>query len=288
MKFSFPVVTICLCLVLISSSYTAAAQSTSPYRLTWKKEGIILGGSLALGFVDLRLRDIDPLTQSDLLMLNADNVNRFDRRAIDNYSEAAALRSDIGWYLSIASGAGMAIGAPLANQKTEGASKWKEIGTLGLLWTEQNIITGLGTDLVKNIVLRPRPFTYGDSAPFEEKLDPDARKSFFSGHTSLTTCNAWFAAKVYSDYFPESKWKPLVWGLAVTVPAWVGLERVLAGKHYPTDVITGYAFGAAVGYLIPAIHQDGGLFRRHQAGMSFQLYPVATFSGNGLGLNISF
>lgn len=270
----------------MGSCLSALAQSHSPYTLTWKKEGTILGTSLVLGVGDLIIRDIDPLTQADLLLLNADEVNRFDRRAIDNYSEAASLRSDIGWYLAIGAGAGMSIGAPVARQQGDGL--WKEIGTVGLLWAEQNILTGLGTDIVKSLVLRPRPFTYGDLAPLEEKLDPDARKSFFSGHTSLTTCNAWFAAKVYSDYFPQSKWKPLVWGLAVTVPAWVGLERVLAGKHYPSDVLTGYAFGAAVGYLIPAIHRNGGMFHRHQAGMNFQLYPVASFSSNGLGLNISF
>jgi membrane-associated phospholipid phosphatase len=38
------------------------------------------------------------------------------------------------------------------------------------------------------------------------------------------------------------------------VPAYAALQRVQAGKHYPSDVIVGLAVGAAMGYLIPQIH----------------------------------
>jgi membrane-associated phospholipid phosphatase len=85
-------------------------------------------------------------------------------------------------------------------------------------------------------------------------MESDARKSFFSGHSSMTACNTFFAAKIWSDMHPNSKLKPWVWTAAAAVPAYAALQRVQAGKHYPSDVIVGLAVGAAMGYLIPQIH----------------------------------
>jgi hypothetical protein len=50
-------------------------------------------------------------------------------------------------------------------------------------------------------------------------MESDARKSFFSGHASMTACNTFFAAKIWSDMHPNSKLKPWVWTAAAAVPA---------------------------------------------------------------------
>jgi membrane-associated phospholipid phosphatase len=39
------------------------------------------------------------------------------------------------------------------------------------------------------------------------------------------------------------------------VAAGVGVLRVVAGKHYPTDVLAGAAAGALIGWAVPALHR---------------------------------
>ena len=81
-------------------------------------------------------------------------------------------------------------------------------------------------------------------------------------HTSLSAAGSFFAARVFSDYYPDSKWKPVVWGAAVAIPAVTGYLRVRGGRHFPTDVIAGYAVGALAGWGVPALHKRSGLADR--------------------------
>jgi membrane-associated phospholipid phosphatase len=125
---------------------------------------------------------------------------------------------------------------------------------LGSLLFQTNLSTLMLTDLAKNSLRRNRPLVYNSQAPLIDRMESDARKSFFSGHASMTACNTFFAAKIWTDMHPNSKLKPWVWTAAAAVPAYAALQRVQAGKHYPSDVIVGLAVGAAMGYLIPQIH----------------------------------
>ena len=113
------------------------------------------------------------------------------------------------------------------------------------------------TNLVKNAVRRPRPFVYNPdpTIPLNIKLKPDARRSFFSGHTSTTAAMSFLTAKMYSDFHPNSDARPFFWGAAAIIPAATGYLRVRGGKHFPTDVITGYIVGTLVGILVPALHK---------------------------------
>jgi membrane-associated phospholipid phosphatase len=91
----------------------------------------------------------------------------------------------------------------------------------------------------------------------ETRTSPTSRKSFFSGHTSQTAAASFFFAKVITDYHPTLKpgLKAGLWIFAASIPAINGYLRVQAGKHFPTDVITGYIVGAATGWLIPQLHR---------------------------------
>ena len=80
--------------------------------------------------------------------------------------------------------------------------------------------------------------------------------SFFSGHTSTTAAASFFMAKVYTDLHPETEGKKwLFYVAALAPPAVVGYFRYKALKHFPTDVLTGIAVGAASGVLIPHLHK---------------------------------
>lgn len=108
--------------------------------------------------------------------------------------------------------------------------------------------------MAKNIFKKNRPFIYNDAAPLSEKLAPDARQSFFSGHTCTTAAATFFSAKIWSKSHPNSRQKPLVWAVAAAYPLAVGLLRMRGGKHYFRDVATGYLVGAAIGIGVPALH----------------------------------
>ena len=141
----------------------------------------------------------------------------------------------------------------LYTRRRENISKTFNLAVIGL---EANLINYLIGDMTKIAVGRIRPYVYNPDVDLELKLEKKARKSFFSGHTSFSAVNSFFIAKVFSDYYPDSKWKYVVWTASSLIPAWTGVERVLAGKHFPSDVIAGYAIGALTGYFIPQMHKN--------------------------------
>ena len=97
------------------------------------------------------------------------------------------------------------------------------------------------------------------------------RRSFLSGHTSNTAAMTFFFAKVFTDTHPDVKNKAIVWSVAAAIPAAIGYLRFEAGRHFPTDVLAGYALGAAIGYLVPALHLSDKVDLRPMGGLGFNL-----------------
>ena len=125
-----------------------------------------------------------------------------------------------------------------------------------MLMYGETFFLNAGINLIaKTTVQRTRPYVYNPDFSEEIKVKPNARMSFYSGHTSMTAANTFFFAKVFADYFPDSRLKPFVWAAAVTIPAITGYCRVQAGKHYLSDVMVGYGMGAAIGFLVPQLHR---------------------------------
>ena len=76
----------------------------------------------------------------------------------------------------------------------------------------------------------------------------------------------------------KNKW--LVWTGAAIIPATVGVLRVEAGNHFLSDVLLGYAMGAASGILIPELH------KKKYENLSFT--PVLDSRFQGVYLSYSF
>ncbi|MFK7981359.1 MAG: phosphatase PAP2 family protein [Saprospiraceae bacterium] len=222
------------------------AFGQSPYQFSKKQEIVLYGtGAAFLGAGTYVGSQLDILTAEEIGILDRNNINNFDRGATFNYSESAGKLSDN--FLLSSQVLPLVF---LSHEKTR-----KDFGQIVLMFGESWLLTTGITNLTKRTAKRTRPFVYNEEVDISEKMIASARRSFFSGHTSSTTANYFFTAKVFSDYFPDSKFKPVVWGVAITVPAITGYLRVKAGKHYRSDVISGYAVGALVGYFVPQIHK---------------------------------
>jgi undecaprenyl-diphosphatase len=136
-----------------------------------------------------------------------------------------------------------------------------------IIYSETAALTLALTNVVKMAVRRPRPQTY--AAAEAHKDDPmwsnsstDSALSFFSGHASMLA--ALGAAATYLA-FARSKSRVRPWitlALATSLTAFVSVERVRAGKHFPTDVIAGAFAGAGIGVVVPHLHRTADVQQR--------------------------
>lgn len=233
-------------LFLITGLSTTYAQTfQSPFKLSF---GIdlpisinavgIAAGSHIIGF------NKQLPTEQSILLLNRNAINKFDRGATFQYSRTAGYASDGCMYLSM--------GLPLLHLANPNARK--DFGKITVMWAEVFVLNYALTNLLKETVARKRPLLYNPEVPMDRKLKRDNFKSFFSGHTSTTASMSFFFAYTFHKYNPGSKWRPVVWSLSAALPAVTGLLRYKAGKHYWTDIITGYIVGALVGVGVPWLH----------------------------------
>lgn len=108
-------------------------------------------------------------------------------------------------------------------------------------------ITGVLTMGVKHVVGRERPYVRNcaSNATYDFGCGTaDEDQSFFSGHTSWSFTGA---GLICSNRETSST---LCYS-AVGVAATTGVLRIVADKHYATDVLVGALVGASVGYFFP-------------------------------------
>jgi membrane-associated phospholipid phosphatase len=246
-----------------------AAQS--PYRLNWKTDGPILGTAGLLGITVFATdKHLAGLTVEEVNALSTADVNAFDRPATMNYAPRAA---DISTALQLAMFA-----SPFALLLDDNVRE--DAATIGTMYLEVIALATTTTRIAKNSVDRARPLAYNPMAPMSERTDPDARRSFFSGHATFAFASAVFLSTVYTDFFPGSSWSPYVWAGSLSAATAVAILRVTSGEHFPTDVLIGAVVGSGIGYLIPFVHRAG----KEEEHASLSL----TFGGTALRCTYSF
>lgn len=130
-----------------------------------------------------------------------------------------------------------------------------------IMYAETAALTLALTNIVKMAVRRPRPQAYldfeahrNDPTPYSN-ASTDSALSFFSGHASMT--GALGATATYLA-FTRSPGTLRLWftlGIATGITSFVSVQRVRAGKHFPTDVIAGAFAGAGIGVVVPHLHR---------------------------------
>ncbi|GAA4397592.1 hypothetical protein GCM10023187_07230 [Nibrella viscosa] len=262
---------------LVFTLWALTGWSQSPYRLAWKKEAILLGASAVTIGTSYGLGlSLLPLQEDEIINLNRLNIKPFDRSATYNWSPSAKLASDLTLLGSLGS-------VGLVWLPTIKRDDWTVVP---LMFIETLALNNGIQRSIKNGVRRNRPFLYNPDVPLAEKEIKDARRSFFSGHTANAFASAVFASEVFRHYFPDSRLKPVVWTGTLTLATATAYLRYAAGRHYPTDLLAGAAFGSLIGWGIPKLHQvknRSEVFRR----LTVEPWTNGTASGLYVSINLN-
>jgi membrane-associated phospholipid phosphatase len=253
------------------------ADSTLSHKV-YKVNPYISGGIGVLGLVTNVLGlpgiiDKDTIASIDILNLDENKVGRFNRIALRQRLDRKEQAGETSDYIMYSS-AVMPIFLVL-DKKIR-----KDFLNIGLIYFQtlaisSNIYTHspLGPRYIESY----RPIVYYQDLPINERNGGTQRNSFFSGHVSTTATGTFFTAKVLCDYHPEWGYeKVLAYSLASIPPAVVGVLRVKAIKHFPSDVVVGAAIGAGMGLLMPTLHKKW----QQKAMLSATFTPE--FKGGGL------
>lgn len=160
-----------------------------------------------------------------------------------------------------------------------------------IMYAETVSLTLALTNVVKMAVRRPRPIAYVEAEahkddPNYSNSSTDSSLSFFSGHASMTGAIGATATYLAFARSPGT-WRP--WAtlvLATAVSTFTSINRVRAGKHFPTDVLAGTFAGAGIGIVVPHLHRTEEVKqRRVWVGFAPEVDTVGETRGASLTLN---
>ena len=232
-------------LLVLGTAAPAHAQRPFPYRLDPAREPVLFAGGAALLGASVAMdADLEALTVEEIAALDPADVNAFDRGATSRWSPTTAQVSDVALLATV--------GAPLALLASPVPA------TIALMYGETILLAnGIG-QFLKAATHRTRPFVYNDdpAVTLDEKQSFNARRSFPSGHAQNAFAAAVFLSTVYGTTHPTSSARPWIWAGSLTAAGTVSYLRYAAGKHFPTDILTGAALGGAIGWIVPELHRS--------------------------------
>ncbi len=108
-------------------------------------------------------------------------------------------------------------------------------------------------------------------------------RSWYAGHPATamaaagTTCTHHYFNPIYGGIGDG-----LICGAMIGVATITGIERAVTGRHWPTDVLGGWAIGAAAGWLVPIGLHYGFRGQKRRGDMSFRIAPTV-YQGDHAG-----
>jgi membrane-associated phospholipid phosphatase len=164
-------------------------------------------------------------------------------------------------------------------------------------------LTGVATLATEHAVGRARPYVR-DCRPDGSVVDASGKpllngcgtqedfQSFYSGHTAATATMAGLTC-VHHQHLPLYGDGPLndiaPCAVMITASLATGVTRIIADRHWASDVLVGAAVGGFSGYVLPSMmHYGFGSGRPvgevSVAGVTMVPFPTAYVGGAGLGL----
>lgn len=182
----------------------------------------------------------------------ASEVNSFDRGVAGWNSESYKTASNVA--------VGISVAAPFvlsALETRRSDAPWSRFADDALIISRSILVSGAVQEGVRLLTQRPRPRLYGLEENDPALVDHEEYLSFYSGHTTTAFAAGMSYATIYASRHPTESSRWMVYGGAVAVGTTVGILRIQAGSHFPTDVILGAVMGSAFGIAIPRLHHRG-------------------------------
>jgi membrane-associated phospholipid phosphatase len=251
-----------------------------PYAGPWDVGAV---GALAVATVALQLTYTQPATPNwSGGILFDDWVRRVLRLSSPSARAAAASISDFMLYgLASLPFLDAWLGAGLTYRRSDVA--WR----LTLLDAEALLATTFVTLGGQHLTLRARPFVSlcAHQPTADECTDGSAQDtSFPSGHTSVAFTVALLECVNHAHLdVDHTGWNAVACPVTLAAAGITGILRIMADRHFASDVIVGGLIGTAVGYLVPTLH-----FAVTQKDSTSAVVPIMGPGFAGLALSGSF
>jgi membrane-associated phospholipid phosphatase len=177
-------------------------------------------------------------------------------------------------------------------------------GQMFIIDLQSLTLTGTLTLIAERTVARARPYVQ-DCGPDGRVRSADGQvllngcgpgsdqdESFFSGHSAVTATMAGLTC-IHHQHIPlygggAADLAPCLFMIGVSLTT--GVERLVADKHWASDVITGWSVGAFSGYFLPVILHYG-LGRDRPVGEvttgSLTMVPTPKLLPGGAGMGVA-
>ena len=225
------------------------------------------------GYAFTQIYSKDRSSEEKILSLDKNEINWFDRWAVRPHSQTFSKNSN---YIF-----GGAIPLPLLF--LTGKETRKDFFKLTFLYLEAMSVTGLLYTGSVYLTNRYRPYAYSEETPMTWRTRGGAKNSFYAGHVALVATSTFFMAKVYSDYYPDSKVKWVFFSVAGLATGSIAYFRHKGGFHFPSDIVLGIAQGTLTGILVPHFHKNP-LIKNDKV----KIVPYSNGESNGLALLYRF
>lgn len=119
---------------------------------------------------------------------------------------------------------------------------WKKFGYYILFTAFLILICDQTVNLFKHGFERLRPINDEEIKGLLRIVKTSKSFSFFSGHATNSMASTVFAFMILRKYYKYSY-------LLFLFPLIFAYSRIYLGLHFPTDILTGYVFGATMGFV---------------------------------------
>lgn len=158
--------------------------------------------------------------------------------ALYNFATATPLREEfVVFFAELLPHIILFVAAPILALRHLRRLNYQELLTVGFVFLAPALIAQSIAQAIKLLYSSARPFAEFSLIPLASVADPMG--SFPSSHATL------FAALATTFYLHDKK-IGLIFAIAALL---IGIARIAAGVHWPTDILAGYLLGSIFAYL---------------------------------------
>lgn len=278
------------CLVLVTFAFPMFAKTSAkyneecianpyytPFVTKVVPDTILLATSAATVLSSFALQEYFPRPEWDGKLRDKNSINFLDGICFNPYSKTLDTVGTVTCAINMAVIPITAFAFEAINKNLPN----KELLNISIMYAESCLFAYGAKNILKVFAARNRPYTYFEDIDESALDNHDFMQSFPSGHSTYSFMSAGFISYVFSEYYPESRYKPLIYAASYSAAVATAALRVASGNHFLTDVAAGAFLGTVIGIGVPALHH---LMADHQYDRtkSFNISP------NGVSATIYF